>query len=353
MNKVILTGDLHLRTYEDVYDEDGMPLKLKEIFSAVEQMVDYARSNEIKDIFVLGDINDTKSIASVKAFLFFSEILERSEDMNWYLLGGNHDLCGNVETSNFSAIELFNGRKNVKTFINPQIYDYNGIPILFLPYYNTDVQRDLINKSSGIADIVFGHLGLGDATLSSGISITSPFNSSDFSKFRLVFLGHYHKPQVLSSSGTEIVYVGSPIQLRRDEINEEKRFIVLDMDNLTYESIPTKGYRKYYEYIVEGDISEEAVKEEVEKLKKMNFIVTLKMKKKLSDNFIKELEDVRVIDMVEDDFNARGILSSMNLEEQMKKYLELSGIDPSAWDEYLTNGVSICKEKEQNNKDVK
>jgi len=54
MSKVLMTADIHLKSWKDKdYTDDNIPLKLYETIQALNQMADYARDNNIKNIFIL------------------------------------------------------------------------------------------------------------------------------------------------------------------------------------------------------------------------------------------------------------------------------------------------------------
>lgn len=342
MNKMAIVSDLHLRMYSDVMDEDGIPLKLKEILNSVEYVCKYCLDHNINKIAVLGDINDLKTTFSVKSFLLFSDIIRKYYNLQWFLVGGNHDLCSRInENGMFSSVELFSKFDNVKVFFKPEEIYISDEKILILPYYDENVIKEYMRSSD--TRIVFGHLGLSDVKLSTGVSLVSHFHPEEFSKFNLVILGHYHKPQEIKVNDTNIVYVGSIIQIRRDEINEDKRFIVLDLDELTFESVQIVGYRKYYEYVIDGSKAEEEVLNDIDELRKSNFIVVVKIIKKFPVSSLNKFSDCKIIDLTEEDFSIRGILSNMSIEEQMKKYLEIMGVDESYRDTYLDIGLKAIQ----------
>ena len=63
MPKIIVTADLHLKNWTDrKTDDKGVPLRTMEILNVFESMCEYASENDISQIVVAGDINDTKSV---------------------------------------------------------------------------------------------------------------------------------------------------------------------------------------------------------------------------------------------------------------------------------------------------
>lgn len=340
MSKVIIISDLHLRMYTDTIVEEGIPLKLKEIFDSFETVCSYALLNGINKIFILGDINDLKTYMHVKPFLYFISLIRKYDNLEFYILGGNHDVCDRYfKDSMFSSIEMLSLLPNVRVFIKPDELFLDGKKVLLLPYYDSDTIRSYIDNFDG--EVVFGHLGLSDIFFKNGLSIVSDFSVKDFAKFKYVFFGHFHNPQDIKVDETFIIYVGSIVPIRRDEINEDKRFIVFDLDKMEYISVTIEGYRKYYEYIVDGSKTEEEVLKDLEELKNRGFIVFVKLVSKVPYR----LPDCKVIDLTEEDFSVRGIMSSMSIKEQMEKYLDFMGIDDSYKDVYLKIGLEAIKEQ--------
>ena len=85
--KAIVTGDLHLKLWSDKkYDSTGIPIKLIEILQTIEQMIVYGKSHDINTIIIAGDINDTKGVVSVRAFVLFRKLIEKYPEINWILI---------------------------------------------------------------------------------------------------------------------------------------------------------------------------------------------------------------------------------------------------------------------------
>ena len=337
--KFIFTADIHLKMWSDKeHDDEGRPLKLIEILSTIEQMCVYAKANDIPSIVIGGDLNDTKGVVSVRAFLMFQQIVNEHSDLNFYILHGNHDACtGRVEEEE-SAIQLLEPFENVTILMDTQRIEN----ILFLPYSKnlTEVlQRESDNGFDDI-DIVISHLGLNEGTLSTGISIKSSMTARSFEGFKLVLLGHYHKPQLIESGDTKIYYVGSPIPVRRDEATEEKRFLVVDPETCEIESVSTTGYRRYVEVIIEEGYDADAITQQIQEAKDAgHHVVVRNHTPHVPKELEKMVEDVQVVDMYEAEEEMRGITSTMSAEQQCKKYLEIEEIPEEDHNEFLAIGM--------------
>jgi DNA repair exonuclease SbcCD nuclease subunit len=196
--------------------------------------------------------------------------------------------------------------------------------------------------------ILISHFGLDEAQLASGISIRAGISARDLTMFKLVVLGHYHTPQNLKCYETEIHYTGSPIPVRRDEAGEEKRFLVVDTDTLEVTSVPTEGYRRYIELVLDEDTDLKEFTEQIELYKRLNYFVIIKKNIANVPSELKEcMETTQVIDNFEKDPTLRGITSGMSPEEQCKKYLEIIMMPEEEWEEYVKIAMEIITEAEE------
>lgn len=334
--RFIFTADVHLKMWSDKeYTDDGLPLKLKEILDAVEQMCVYAEKNNIENIIIGGDLNDTKGIASVRAFVLFKQLVSKHPDIHFYILHGNHDAVASEYQNVESAVQLVDGYDNVTTITSTHVVDN----LLFIPYSKT-IGEEISNSDATRQNILISHFGLNEATLSSGISIKSSISARHLEKFNLVLLGHYHKPQKIVSGNVNIYYVGSPIAIRRDEAGEVKRFLVVDSDTCEVVEVPTEGYRKYYEFVLNEDSDINAIKEEIKRYKEEGHHVVLKnMMANIPDKLQDVVENVQYVDLYEPDITIRGITAAMTIEEQLKKYIEIESVPEEKQETYLKIGI--------------
>lgn len=350
--KFIVTGDIHLKLWSDKeYDSSGLPKKLLEILGTLEQMGRYASDNNISTIVIAGDINDTKGVVAVRAFVLMRKIIEKFKEINWIILHGNHDATTGQDRQECSAIQLLDGLENAQLILEPICETFDNCKILLVPH-SKDIVDVLQNELYGfdgesIPKILISHFGVDEAQLCSGISIKAGIRANDLVVFPLVLLGHYHTPQKIEHQNGVIYYTGSPIPVRRDEAHEEKRFLVVDTESLGVESIPTEGYRRYIELILDENTDIKELEQLITKYKDSGNHVILR--KKIADIplDIKEtiFENVQLIDMYEKDINIRGINSSMTEEDQAKKYMEIMGISEEEKEEYLKVAMEIVSEE--------
>jgi len=326
--KYIITGDLHLSATNSENMIEGLPEKLFYTGNALKNMVEFASKNNIPNIIIGGDVFHNKSILHVLAQSFFLDFIRNNTNITFYIISGNHDMSSR-SGNGVTALKCLDNEPNVKMFHEATLVNN----LYFVPWHPEKMNEEIKNPPKG-ADFLIGHLGLNEGALNSGISIVSDIGLKDVSKYKHCFLSHYHKPQTVGN----VTYVGSPIQEDWGEREDEKRFIILDTETDNVESIPTTGYKKFYQFDLTKENKKEVLKL-AEKLKKEGNEIKLCKQ----DNVI--VSDINesfiIIDKTEKDITNRGIDSSMSEEEKLKKYLEISEIQESSLDEYLRVGLWI------------
>lgn len=311
--KSLYTADLHLSSYsQDRIDSIlKLPERLSGIYNALEGMIQYARENKIKKLTVLGDSFHNKSIIHSIAQSVFLDIVRKNRDIIFIILDGNHDMSS-MTGDGVSATKCLDNEQNVIT-IHETIKIEN---ILFVPWNPNTMINDIKN---GNADYLMAHLGLNEGVLNSGISLISDIGLKDIKQYKRCYFGHYHTPQAVGNA----VYVGSLTHLDMNDKNQGKRFMVFDSDTGEEESIPSSGYKKYYEFELTKDNKEEVMKKIFDLKTEGNHIKLNKM----DDVDISDLKDeYTIVDKVEGDITNRGITSSMTSDSKLDRYLEIKGI---------------------------
>ncbi len=325
------TADIHLSMYSQDKIIKGLPERLYYLKEVLNNMALYAITNNISNMVIAGDTFHTKSIIhSLAQSVLLDFIRDYNEKITFYITNGNHDMSSK-SGEGVSALKCLDNEDNVVMIHKPTIIEN----IHFVPW---DPRTMITTIKNGGASYLVSHFGVNEATLNSGISIISEIKMSDIQHYKRCFLGHYHKPQELGN----VFIFGSPIQLDWGEKGEEKRFLVVDTDKDTVESVKIEGYKKHIEINLETTDSEELMKiySEAYVLKEQGHDIKFNLcVSGIDDSDIKN--EFRVIDRVEKDITNRGINTAMSADDILNRYLEIHEIPDEKRDIYLNVGKEI------------
>ena len=213
-----------------------------------EEFVPYLISEEISTILILGDVFDNRNNINVKVsdevYNLFINVLHK---FKIYILIGNHDIY--YKTSNdVHSLKLLNHLENVEVIDKVCHIELFGVNTMFCPWVFDYNDNDLINTfENSTAEVLFGHFDIVGFALNSTRVSLEGLNAEVFHGFKKVFSGHYHTPSSKKFGKTEIVYIGSPYQMTRNDKNESKGFVVLNLDSLRYKRVPNTVSTKFIE----------------------------------------------------------------------------------------------------------
>lgn len=333
--KRIAIADVHLSSYKnDPLAEDGRPYRLSSLLNIIRKICDFARKSEIKNVDILGDLFDDKNIIYTDSINGFKDILLDYPDLEFLILSGNHDMSS-ISENQTSAADSVKGYPNVTTLTEITKIDDN---ILAIPWSKTIV--DDIRNAEG-SPIVLSHVGLTEAQLQNGLSIATSLRMSDFLKFKLVLLGHYHAPQHLAHGETNLYYTGNLMHLSWNDKNSNKRFLIYDSETLEVKSVKLSGFKEYREFVITDKEQIVEMMNEANECKANGHYV--RVIKKIEDEIDAETsKDLMVVEESKIDPTNRGITMSMTQMEKLEKYLDIKGItDPDERKEYLDQALSM------------
>jgi len=235
-NKVCLVADVHLgvRKNKDIFMESQM-----RFFTDV--LVPYLRENNIDTIAILGDLFDNRNALNVmvknEAFKLFDEILK---DFTIYLLVGNHDSYFN-SSIDVNSLKFFGKFSNVILVEKNDVYELGDTVkknVYMVPWVtdNNKFYQD-IQTNSEKCDLCFGHFNITGGRMNKVKCSDNGFQKDTFKSFSKVFTGHFHSRSSQSTGDCEIVYVGSPYQFNRGDMDEDRGFVILDLETNDYEYI--------------------------------------------------------------------------------------------------------------------
>lgn len=330
MSKKIFTADLHLQPFSNdtVELENGIRLKLQELLNSIRQMLEYAIKNKIDTVIIGGDIGHLRSTVHTRPFSLFKQLLEEyKDDIRYKMISGNHD--GHPNFPEESCVSLFKGFDYIDVFFEPTVENN----ITYIPD-GINMLEDIRNAEPN--DILVSHFPLSEAATDSGLKITTKFSKKDLKKFKLVLIGDYHTQQNID----HIYYPGTLIPMNKGE-KGPKGFLVFDDESLDVEFVEVTGFRKYIDIEITEKTDTKELKQILNEAKESNDFITVRNTLEKIPSSIKTLiKDVPVIEEYEPEEILRGITSSMQLGEQMKKYLEIENISEELREKYLNIGLS-------------
>jgi exonuclease SbcD len=281
-----MTGDAHIGLNTDSYiEENGLELKVNEIFKQFDYMVDYAIENKFKYFFHNGDLFQSKNPIPILRGMLTERLYKLDEaGIITRLLLGNHT-ANNSSKSALYPIDVtkYKHLKVVEKIICEQINEKLGV--IYIPHivpsklkgksfdeFLIEKVNKIISLNPNLKFVIVGHLsykgcvvGSEEVLLESAVNF---FPEVPKKKINKVFLSHIHKFQLLKRGDLEIIYPGSIVRCDFGERNEEKGFVVYDFEknDWKFKKLNTVGYKQINIDLVNKNtvsLNEEKIKKSV------------------------------------------------------------------------------------------
>lgn len=209
----------------------------------------HLEKNQIKHVIHLGDVMDRRKFVSYKIAKDFRERFLDSLnklDCQVHMIAGNHDVFYKNTNEVNSLKELVSGRyQNFFVYDECQEIEIDGTSIFLIPWINNENYTDTVNKmKSTKAQIAMGHLEINGFEMYAGHVASSGYDKNLFSRFDLVFSGHFHK----KSDDGQIYYLGSTYPITWGDYECPRGFHVFDTETRELEYIvnPHTIFKKIY-----------------------------------------------------------------------------------------------------------
>lgn len=332
-------ADIHLSRYgqDKIEDKTNLPERLSSIQSALYEVADYCSKNNIPTIVIGGDLLHGKSVIYAIAQNIMIDYFDKYPNIEFIVIDGNHDLSGKG-TDVVSALRFLKYVPNVNWVGYDRTSQINNTLCVPYSYKVPEIVKN--NKS----EILISHFGLNEGVLNSGLSIVADVSLKDLiGKYKLVLLGHYHKPQEIIKPEINLYYAGSLIQLDWGEKGDEKRFLVVDSNTLDVQSVPITYYKKHIEIEITEDNKDEVIKLARQARQDGDHIKVI-MKEKVDLTSVKG--EFNIVDKTERDITDRGISSSMSQDDIFRRFLHIKGIPDDQMDNYFNtvrNIINSCE----------
>ena len=349
--KFVHIADVHFDCpFVNFSDRDNMgDLRRLEQRKAFKKVIQYIKENDIKYLFISGDLYEQKYVRK-STIEYINKLFEEIPNTKIFISPGNHDPF--IKNSYYNQFEW---SKNVKIFNSEieqieteeaYIYGFG-----FDDFYsnNCDIEDVKIEKKDK-KNILIIHGTIDGASIEEKQYNSMSKNMLKEKNFDYIALGHIHKIDYNTQENQRIVYPGSMISLGFDElgdhgmivgeINEDElnlEFIKLDEEEfIEIEIDVTEFYSKedliekinslvikenqYVKIILKGDRNFEIDTYEIIKLITNDRIIKIKNKTKIAYNLEKlshnnTLKGLFTKNMIEK-------LKNENLNEEDKKIIE-------------------------------
>lgn len=257
----IAFSDLHLGEYSKFNEDNKRTLN---IFRVLYLIKDLCLKYKCPAFFCGDFMHRPEHISTSLDELIIEKFqeLNRCEEFNIYGISGNHDLQKSNSEESRSPSHWAN-LCNRYTFLHNLDFSYHefeGFRVVGIPY---------IDHNRGLDGLIKGNLkeamlkqtilllhtdypGAKD-TDNSEVGTVENLNVNLLSKFKLVLIGHIHKPQRL---GKKIYMVGAPLQHRRTDRNCKLGYWKI-YEDFSMEFKPFKGFPKFVDVPTEDEVKDD------------------------------------------------------------------------------------------------
>ncbi len=275
--KIIHCSDLHLDSkMEANLDKEKAKQRKNEILLSFQNMIEYAKENDVKVIIIAGDLFDKNKI-SVKAKNIVRDAIIANSNIDFIYLKGNHDEQDIIEGEIPNNLKLFNG-------YNWTSYRYENIVISGIELGkkdNYEIYKSLM-LNQGDFNIVVLHGQ--EANYIDKKDKTEIINLKELKNKNIDYLalGHIHKYKMESLDNRGIYCYSGCLEGRGFDECGDKGFVLLDIEGNKINTEFIKNSTRNLEEI-EVDIS--------------NTMTTTEVKQKI-DEKIKEIPKENLVKIV-------------------------------------------------------
>jgi len=228
-----------------------------------EELIPYLKDNNISEISFLGDLFDTRNTLNIYMKKCVFDLFEHFEKEGFTIriFPGNHDIYFKT-TTKIHSLNFLKKFKNLIVYEDVELLELENRKLLYVPWQisNEDFIKRVANKNIH-CDVCLGHFDIKGILMNKTTVSENGLDTKIFHKnYTLTFSGHYHQRSVTKGRGNEIVMIGSPYQLTRNDKGEDRGFSVLDLETLKYEFINSTKTIKFIDLKFPEPFTEELIR---------------------------------------------------------------------------------------------
>lgn len=210
-----------------------------------EQFFPYLIENNITTLVHLGDVVDRRKFINHNTAHNFKKVFWNKLDelnIDTHIIIGNHDTYYK-NTNEVNAMQNLELNKKCKVYTQSTEVEFDGLPILFIPWICDDNMAHSIQTiENSKASVAMGHLEVKGFEMHAGHFNDHGLEKSVFKRFEQVYSGHFHK----KSDDGQIYYLGTQYEMTWSDYNCQKGFHIYDTDTRTLTRVenPDRMFKK-------------------------------------------------------------------------------------------------------------
>ena len=195
------------------------------------------KENNIDTLIHLGDVVDRRKFINHNTAhnfkkVFFNKLDELNIDT--HIIIGNHDTYYK-NTNEVNALQNLDINKGAKLYTKTTEVEFDGLPILFIPWICDDNETDSVEKiKNSTSSIAMGHLEVKGFEMHNGHYNEHGQEKAMFKRFEKVLSGHFHK----KSDDGQIYYLGTQYEMTWSDYMCPKGFHIFDTQTRELTRIP-------------------------------------------------------------------------------------------------------------------
>jgi DNA repair exonuclease SbcCD nuclease subunit len=221
------------------------------------------------DILIhLGDYFDSRQSLNLKVLDLGIEIAEQMSMIfkdGVYIIVGNHDIWGKT-TNNVNSLKSIKWIPGINVYEEPETVLLGDKKFFFMPWRKDHEAEKETLDSAEKHDILCCHTDINGLRFNRYSKVEHGPEVGEFNKFGIVYSGHIH----YSQRDKNIRMLGSPYEITRSDMDNQKSITLLDLENLE-ETVFINDYSPKFKRFYFSEILEMSP-DDLEPLFRNNFV---------------------------------------------------------------------------------